>query len=521
MFLRIVRRIINKLGPRTLLYFCLQILGIGSVALGLADIVKGLQVDFVFRLVLLAVVFSWFLARTNINTWVGAFLIIIIGLVLLILTTGDLWGPVFLLFKEFFQYLWEFIHRKPDTYIDPVGFNLAYYEVSASIQNTIGAYRDWFLSIWEGIPIYDEIAISFVWGCVIWFVAGWAGWVLRRNKSPLLSFLPSGVILSVFSSYSWADLSSFPLLIFSTLLLLALENFDSSESRWISDKMDYPEDLRREFGLTATIMVSLIVLMASFLPNISFRSIVEYAQSLTAPHIEDAEPVIHSFGLNQNAHDQGGINKAMKGGYPRSHLLGSGPELEENVILTVQHAGGVEADRGIVTEFPFYWRALTYDDYYGLGWRSSDIVYRSYDAGEEILEILKENSQIIQLEFRIADDETQFIYSPGEILTVDNEFSVAYRPTIRFTEVFNAHGDFFGATIHKSRYIVHSVIPRISEEDLRKTKADYPVWIQERYLVLPETISARVVKLAEDLSKNTSNPYDKVKAIEKYLRMQL
>jgi transglutaminase-like putative cysteine protease len=46
----------------------------------------------------------------------------------------------------------------------------------------------------------------------------------------------------------------------------------------------------------------------------------------------------------------------------------------------------------------------------------------------------------------------------------------------------------------------------------------YPDWVKERYLQLPDNVSQRVRNLALDLTKDKTNLYDKAKAIETYLR---
>ncbi|NIN97916.1 MAG: transglutaminase, partial [Anaerolineae bacterium] len=53
---------------------------------------------------------------------------------------------------------------------------------------------------------------------------------------------------------------------------------------------------------------------------------------------------------------------------------------------------------------------------------------------------------------------------------------------------------------------------------LRSAGTDYPTWVTARYLQLPSTLPNRVRALAEDITKDYDNPYDKVTALEGYLR---
>ena len=67
-------------------------------------------------------------------------------------------------------------------------------------------------------------------------------------------------------------------------------------------------------------------------------------------------------------------------------------------------------------------------------------------------------------------------------------------------------------------YQVVSGISTASPDKLRAAGTNYPDWIKDRYLQLPDTVTARVKELAAETVANVSNPYDKADAIEKLLR---
>jgi hypothetical protein len=55
-------------------------------------------------------------------------------------------------------------------------------------------------------------------------------------------------------------------------------------------------------------------------------------------------------------------------------------------------------------------------------------------------------------------------------------------------------------------------------ESLQTDTKEYPAWVTERYLQLPETLPQRVAELANQIAAPYTNPYDKALAIESYLR---
>jgi transglutaminase-like putative cysteine protease len=319
-------------------------------------------------------------------------------------------------------------------------------------------------------------------------------------------------------AYSWSKSSILAPILFTTLLLLAFANYYRSENNWISSQMDYPEDLSKEFSLTVVAVGFGIVVIAIVLPVFSINSIVEIAYEFTHPQIAEVESVFQSIGLKQSSfsgEDNGG---ALRGGFPRGHLIGSGPELSEQLVMTVKITGGLPKDEELYLNLPLYWRSLTYDEYLGSGWRSTDVIVRSYKAGEGAITSTSSFHQAIQQDFQMAQGKARYLFAAGDIITTDEDFKIVYRPTPQYTEIFKSQGDFFGASIDQSAYRVQSLIPIVNSIDLSSVQGDYPIWIQERYLTLPDTIPVRVFDLAKELTKNDRTPYDKVRSLETHLR---
>jgi transglutaminase-like putative cysteine protease len=67
-------------------------------------------------------------------------------------------------------------------------------------------------------------------------------------------------------------------------------------------------------------------------------------------------------------------------------------------------------------------------------------------------------------------------------------------------------------------YRVVAAASDASESDMRAAGSDYPDWVDQRYLSLPDTITPRTVALTETIVAAADNPYDQARAIEEYLR---
>ena len=67
-------------------------------------------------------------------------------------------------------------------------------------------------------------------------------------------------------------------------------------------------------------------------------------------------------------------------------------------------------------------------------------------------------------------------------------------------------------------YQVTSAVSTAEPEQLRRADRDYPIYVLDLYTRLPGTVPERVHSLARELTAGHTNPYDRAKAVEDYLR---
>jgi transglutaminase-like putative cysteine protease len=68
------------------------------------------------------------------------------------------------------------------------------------------------------------------------------------------------------------------------------------------------------------------------------------------------------------------------------------------------------------------------------------------------------------------------------------------------------------------RYRVSTTVSTATPEELAKAGEDYPQWVLDNYLQLPDGFPTSVSALAAEITKNAQTPYDKAIAIKDYLR---
>ena len=67
-------------------------------------------------------------------------------------------------------------------------------------------------------------------------------------------------------------------------------------------------------------------------------------------------------------------------------------------------------------------------------------------------------------------------------------------------------------------YSATASVSTATESDLYSAGIEYPGWILDRYLQLPDTMPSRVIDLAQELTRDIETPYEKTMAICSYLR---
>jgi transglutaminase-like putative cysteine protease len=71
------------------------------------------------------------------------------------------------------------------------------------------------------------------------------------------------------------------------------------------------------------------------------------------------------------------------------------------------------------------------------------------------------------------------------------------------------------------RYQVRAALSSLTVAELRAAGSDYPDWVVDRYLQLPEEITPRTRQLAQQIAAGLDNPYDIAEAITNYLRTNI
>lgn len=484
----------------------LLIIAITSVALGVNEVYRGPDIlGNVLPLVPFGLILGWVLSSRR---WVFWLTLILGGLLINILKVGHLGGEVLSLIGLAPRVILE-------TYTKPIGQSAAIHQlvesmshITSDIAVLIERSSSWVSRFLTADPVSDPVVIALFFGFGFWSISLWAGWTTRRRKDPFLALLPAGVLLSVSLSNAWVVSSQLYIFLGASVLLLALLHLHTNQTRWERNLIDYPEGIAVELGLATGAATIALLILSAISPHITFRQIVELFQgregvtSITTPLPGGA-----GVGQGRSQVLRTIFDAASPSGLPRDHLIGSGPELSQRPVMKI-HLLNSPTTTSAGPDAIYYWRGLTYDVYTGSGWSTSNAYAASLSAHEQLSITDPSFGLLLDQQIRWLTESDSLIYTSGEVSTVDEDFSVAWRGV----------SDIFAATVEEDMYTVTSRMTFADEDDLREAGNNYPDWVADHYLGSFENTSAKVSELALGLTATEPTPYDRALAIETYLR---
>lgn len=506
--------IVHWLRLQTLLSLALLLVALRSVALGLGDVVRGLDAGLLLPVAASGVLMGWVLAWSPLPGGLAGFVALVLGVEAIVLRVGRLGSTLVALLRTLANLAWRAWRWSLEGPPDRMPVLLALAELWTGISTLLARLRDWSLALSAGESAFDPVAVAMVWSLALWAVAVWAGWAVRRRDQPLQGVAPAGALLAGALAYVRGRPPILLTLLGATWLLMALNRHDIRERHWHGVGIEFSPGLQLNVMLVALSLSLALVATAALAPSVSVQQITRLVQRLSEAQANGGRPVADSLGLDRQPSQPLVFERVRIAGLPRRHLIGSGPELSRRVVMVVS----VDASKAKPGPPPrrYYWRSLTYDHYTGRGWLTGPTQMTEYRAGEVFALATSPIYRTVRQRVRTILDPLAgsgqalggLLYVAGTLVTADHDYSVAWR----------SPGDLFGATIGTAAYRAESFVPVLSEAQLRAARSVYPEWVLDRYLALPGEIPARVLSLARELTATAPTPYDRAQAIEAYLR---
>lgn len=488
------------------------------LALGITAVVNGLNPIQALGAAILGTVAGWLLAALPIPGWIAVCAAATLGVATAFAATGGLGASLLEVGKDasaLYPSLMRGIVYWPDIDFRPLMISLA--KLGSSIAVLFARWFQWSGAWLGGRPAVDPVAALLSWIFVIWGSSSWAGWTMRRASLAWKAFLPAGILLSATLAFSGVAPTVLYWFLLALIPLAAMANHDMQHRDWQADDLKHRPSLRISLAVGSLAISLALVTVALLTQPFSIHRFVRWVESLRQAQDDRGPRIAEYLGVEQvpaqAVVDEASLQQLRSPGLPRQHLIGSGPELSNQTVMIVQTSDR-DPDRPLLDPSEiiqqYYWRSNTYDDFNGQGWKTGPTEADHYDPGELLIETERPGHRLLTQEISLVRPLSGRAFSAGDVVTIDQPYTVEWR----------SPEDPFGARLetHPNRFRVASLVPEPSQAQLRLAGADYPAWVRNRYLNLPDSMSDRVFKLALELTATAATPYDRALSIEHYLR---
>jgi transglutaminase-like putative cysteine protease len=358
--------------------------------------------------------------------------------------------------------------------------------------------------------VSDNVLFLFLMACLFWGFGLHAGYTLTRHANAWRAALPVGftvIIIQAYDPFLTRRAGFLAALLLFAILLVARMNFIHRRANWKSSRTYIPPDIGYDWIRFTLVVAILIVTVAWTIPVLAdtLPAVEEAWQQARKPWVELQDRMSNLFGSLQASV---GIYNEY---YTDTFSLGLGTTLSDEPVLAIQ-----APPRGF-QGLRFYWRAYAYDQFEAGRWVSTASSMINLGPDDMTLSSIETPGRLT----------SSFVFTPqnpiATLFTAPQPLWVSREATAYVSSATGGSPDI--VAIEATRpvfrgdgYEVRSSLAAATETELRQAGIDYPEWITERYLQLPDEITPRTVELAQRIGENFDNPYDIAVAVTEYLR---
>lgn len=368
--------------------------------------------------------------------------------------------------------------------------------------------------------VEDPLLFIALMDALFWGLGAWGGYTLTRRGDPWQAVLPAGIVALVVQAYDPYPRSRagiIALYLFFALLLWGRTTYLRQRARWQATRTPLAPFLGLEMTRAAFYVALGLVVVAWIFPApadilpTARQAWDRLSRPLTALR-ERLEPLFAPL--------RGGV--AVVGELYGPQLpLGQGSERSETVVLTVQ------APSDYPVGVRFYWRARVYDRYANGLWQATFASDQPVNIKEGALAFPGRDGHFPEWEGRWTAAFTYTTQFPISVLylapqpvwvdvPVGADLGESPDGTLDLAALKAVPALSAGATYHS-----RSALGVATVAQLRAAGTDYPQWVTDRYLQLPDTVTPRTRELALQIAAGKENPYDIAVAVTEYLRASI
>src|SRR5215212_4468650 len=511
-------RFLRRLASADVMGLILILIALQAFTYGISSSLRNTNTSSFFWIAILAMLLAWGLNKLPLNGIQTSVCMTVLGILGIWIIAAQLTLPLFGVGQAIVHLLPQIFPTLHSHYpLDATSLMEPLNQDAAPSRDLSLRFQGWLISASMGEPLNDGLVRSMIWTLILWLFASWIGWFSGRRNA-VAALLPSIALLAVVASYSEHRVYTLWVMVSVLLLLMGIWNYKNHTSQWETKKVDYSDSIRYDLSQSVIFLTLLIGAITFVTPSVSWRDVRDFWRELHQPKHNDVADI---FGVQPAPAVTKKIS-SQKPALPRHHLLTEGFAQSEQIVMTIRTGELPPLANSALTDNPsrYYWRSVVYDTYAGAGWFTSSAPPQKVNPNTPLIPGLLQGYKTLQLDVKLVEPEGKLFWS-GVLFSADVPLTVNWRvrpqSNLFVDQATLLQADMFAATSKAQAYKAASYVPQVSVQKLREASSDYPQEILDRYLQLTD-LTPRVRQLAEELTDNQPNEYDKAKAIEAYLR---
>ncbi len=379
------------------------------------------------------------------------------------------------------------------------------YADGVSVQDRIADFRfrmvEWYHVVRSGDISNDNLPFVTLVHSATFLTSYLASWSVYRWRNAWLAVIPGGVVLFANVSLQKGEPGgAVVVFVFGAIVLVARTYLQKSQARWRREQVDYPDFMSLN-ALQMTLVAAVVLIVAAWVAPLGVRqgTVDRVLSTFSDPLDSRTEDLVRLF------------HNVNSGRGAPLHSFGSTLPIKGNVKLGTRVLFEVNSPQaGLI-------RATSYDEYTGAGWKSTGRLSKRVD-GSDIAEIPQDAvyklRSVTILNVTVRDESNTILTAGTPVGTNVDSYVDTPRSAEGDIERMRSRrglqdGDTYNAIGSESS---------ASAAELRAAGADYPAWVTDRYLQLPDDLPTRVADEARRVAGDAGTPYDIATAIEGYLR---
>jgi len=365
--------------------------------------------------------------------------------------------------------------------------------------------------VMAGEPSHDSLMFVLAVSLAFWAIGVFGTWWLFRRGGLWFAVLLPGVavFLNVYYYRYGTRLQIYlPVFLLAALALIVRTELNGRRRGWQQRRAQVSTDISSrvtQAGIAAALALVVLAWMGPQIPDTQLESAagVTGSQSPFSEFFSDA-----LAGLRAPVNLYG---ETFGGRLP----LGAGRPPGNRVVFRARSLTEVPENARV------YWRARAYDTYRDGEW---EVTLGNSTAFRPRQGVAAEPNHLgrIDLEFAVSSlmPAMKLLYLPAEMAWINRSADLR-QVTADGTVVDVLEATSAETLLPGDSYRVQSRLATPLQGDLRQAGTEYPEWVKDAYLQLPDDFPRRVDQLAREIALGAGTPYDKAAAVTAWLRANM